>query len=101
MTKNPYINAGLAALYIVGIVLFISVVLAPQGDEPETILIPITMLCLFVISAATMGYIFFYQPLMMYLEGDKNGAVRFFLKTLGAFATLTFFIVTALIISSQ
>ncbi len=99
MTKNPYLNAVFAGLYIVAIVLFITVVLE-NTEGPDTILAPITMLSLLVLSAATMAYLFFYQPLMMYLEGNKQDAVRFFVKTLAAFAGVTGIVIVALLITS-
>ncbi len=37
-------------------------------------------------SAASMGYLFLYQPLQLYLEGEKKKSVDLFLKTLGVFA---------------
>jgi hypothetical protein len=85
MTKNPFLNALVALVYIVLVVsgLFYSPIFV--GDEPN-ILIPISVLSLFVFSAASMAYIFLYQPLQLFLEGEKKKAVDLFLKTLGAFA---------------
>ena len=48
MTKNPFINALLAAVYIAGVVFLIHFGLASLETEPETIVIPIAMLSLFV-----------------------------------------------------
>ncbi len=88
MTQNPFYNAVLAAGYIVLVVTVMS--FTQQVDIPEpSMLIPITMLSLFVLSATMMGYIFFYQPVQMYLDGDKKAAVDLFLKTLGFFACIT------------
>ena len=98
MTKNPYLNAFIAALYIVGVVHFIQYVLAP-GDGPETILIPIAMLSLLVLSAAFMGFLFFYEPLQKFLDGDRAGGVRFFLQTLGTFAAITITLLSVLAFS--
>ncbi len=87
VTKNPLLNALSAAAYIVGIVSLIS--LGESMDQPETILIPIVMLSLFVLSAAIMGFIFFYHPVLLFLEGKKGDAVALFLKSLGFFACIT------------
>lgn len=92
MTKNPFWNAAFAALYIIGIVSLIQYVLAPLDVEKnveKTILIPIMMLSLFVLSAAVMGYIFFGVPVQLYLDGEKKQAVHLFLKTVAAFAGIT------------
>ncbi|MEK7176936.1 MAG: hypothetical protein AAB719_01395 [Patescibacteria group bacterium] len=57
----------------------------PDGRE-ETILMPILMLSLFVLSAAVMGYLFVYEPLRLHLDNQRQEAVSFFLKTVGTFA---------------
>src|SRR3989344_7894488 len=88
MTQNPLYNAVLAAGYIVLVALIMNY--AHQVNVPEQgILIPVTVLSLFVLSAAVMGFIFLYQPVQMYLDGQKKEAVDLFLKTLGVFACIT------------
>jgi hypothetical protein len=84
MTKNPFINALAGLLYIVLIVsaAFYS---SAFGGPDQSIFYPIAALSLFVFSAATMGYLFLYQPLQLFLEGEKKKAVDLFLKTLGIF----------------
>ncbi len=85
MTKNPVINALAGLLYIVSVVSLLYY--APMFfGRVENITIPIAMLSLFVFSAASMGYIFLYQPLRLFLEREKKKSVDLFLKTLGAFA---------------
>lgn len=87
MTKNPFLNAVAAALHIALIALVMFYGLKTVKDE--TILIPITVLSLFVLSAAVMGSIFFYQPVRLYLDGEKSQAVNLFFKTLAVFAAVT------------
>lgn len=89
MTKNPYLNAIIAGLYIVLIVLLITYGPALVRDKPDTILAPMAMLSLLVCSVAFMGYVFFYQPILMYAEGHKREAVELFTKTLTTFAVIT------------
>ncbi len=89
MTRNPYINALVAALYIVFVVLLITYGPAYVRDKPDTILAPMAMLSLLVFSVALMGYLFFLQPVQMFLEGQKREAVELFTKTLGSFAVIT------------
>jgi hypothetical protein len=85
MTKNPIINALLGLLYIVLVVSL--VYYSPNSiDKVGSIFLPIAMLSLFVFSAACMGYLFLYQPLQLFLEGEKKKSVDLFLKTLVAFA---------------
>lgn len=87
MTKNPFINALCAGLYIVGIVYVLSFA-ERLADTPDTIFIPMAMLSLFVFSAAFMGYAFLYQPLSLFLEDKKQEAASFFIKTLLTFGAI-------------
>jgi hypothetical protein len=89
MNKKPYINALLAEAYIVALVL--TIMRGPHGVEPS-IVIPIMMLSVFVLSAALMGYLFLSKPLQLYLDGDKKEAVTFFMHTVAAFAGITLFV---------
>src|ERR1700683_3992781 len=72
MTKNPYLNALCAGLYIVCIVLLITYGPALVRGKPDTILAPIALLSILVCSVAFMGYTFFFQPILMYMEGQKR-----------------------------
>ena len=89
MTRNPYLNALCAAAYIVLLVLLVSYGPFLARAKPDTILAPMAMLSLLVLSAAFMGYTFFFQPVLMYIEGKKREAVELFTKTLAAFAVIT------------
>jgi len=88
MTKNPFYNAIFASFYIVVVATFMTSMehLAPQG---KTILVPVAMLSLFVLSAAIMGYIFCYEPINYFLDGKKNEGLKLFLMTVGVFAVIT------------
>ena len=94
MSRNPYINALAATAYIVFVVLLITYGPAYVRDKPDTILAPMAMLSLLVFSVALMGYLFFLQPIQMFLEGQKREAVELFTKTLGSFAVITGIILT-------
>ncbi len=94
MSKNPFINALCATLYIV--LLVSAMFYSPFfGGEQESIIFPIAGLSLFVFSAALMGYIFLYQPLCLFLDGQKKEAVNLFLKTTAFFAGTTLVLVSA------
>ena len=86
MIKNPFINAMLAAGYIGLIVLTLSTFV--DGPEEGTLLVPMVMLSLLVLSVAVMAVLFFYQPTKIFLDGDREGALKFFSKTILAFAGL-------------
>lgn len=101
MNKNPLVHAFSATAYIALIVLVVfygSSIFEPIED---TILIPIAMLSLLVLSVAVMGYIFFYKPLQLYIDGNKQEAVSFFFKTLGYFAGITVIIFVILLFLSR
>jgi hypothetical protein len=55
-------------------------------SQNGTILIPMTMLSLFVLSAAVMGFLFLSEPLYLLMENRKQEAILFFGKTVGIFA---------------
>lgn len=90
MTKNPLYNALSALAYIVLIVSGMTFAESYGKAYPEdNILMPIGMLSLFVLSAATMAFIFFYQPIMLFLDGKRAEAVRLFGLTVAIFAGIT------------
>ncbi len=91
MTTKPFYNAVLAAGYIVGLVYFVFTFVAQPNtpDSQTSLLVPIAMLSLFVLSAAVMTYLFLYEPLMLYFDNKRQEAVRFFLATVGIFALIT------------
>lgn len=95
MTKNPFLNALTALLYIA---LIASLMFYGVGNTPgpDTVIIPIAMISLFTFSAAVMGYVFLYQPLQLYFDGKKKQALNLFLKTLGIFGVITAFLLAAL-----
>ncbi|MDE2399971.1 MAG: hypothetical protein KGL67_03115 [Patescibacteria group bacterium] len=82
--KKPFIHALAAALYIVIIVLVMNVVTSILPGK--TLLIPMAVLSLFVLSAAVMGFLFLSEPIQLYMGGKQKEAVAFFGKTVGFFA---------------
>ena len=82
--KKQILYPFLAAGYIVAILVIISFggKLLPE----QTLVIPIAMLGLFVLSAAVMGFLFLSEPIFLYTENRKQEAVSFFLKEVGIFA---------------
>ncbi|HYK08650.1 MAG TPA: hypothetical protein VEW42_04095 [Candidatus Eisenbacteria bacterium] len=96
MTKNPFINAFAASLYIilVACVMFFGMEHSKPGN---TIIVPIAVLSLLSLSASLMGYFFLYQPVMLYLDGKKKEATTLFVRTILVFAGITAIIFTILI----
>ena len=89
MSKNPFINAASASAYIFLGVTIMSFVTKTLKNKPDTFFAPIVFLSLFTLSAAVMAYLFFYQPLLLLIEGKKKDAVHLFVKTVGVFAIFT------------
>ncbi len=88
MTKNAWLNALGAAAYIV---LISSLMFNAEHwvGPVDTVMAPIAMLSLLVLSASLMSFIFFYQPIRLYVDGDKSAAVKLLLTTIGVFALFT------------
>lgn len=92
MNKKPIYNALLASGYIALVATFI--MYGPKIEHNAGVLAPISILSLLTLSVTVMGYLFAYEPIKMYLDGDKLGATKFFGKTLGSFAIITIVIIT-------
>lgn len=89
MTKNPIFNALGAAGYIILVAVIFNLITETQGGKPDTIFAPVGFLSLLTFSAAAMAFIFFYQPLLLFIEGKKKEAVNLFVKTVGVFGVIT------------
>ena len=89
MSKNPLVNAFSAAAYIFLVVTVMNFVTQPLRNKPDTFFAPITVLFVLTLSVAVMAFLFFYQPLMLFIEGKKKDAVNLFAKTVGIFVGMT------------
>lgn len=98
MSKNPIINALSASAYIILVVAVMAFITHPLKNKPDTFFAPITFLSVLTLSVAVMGYLFFYQPLQLFIEGKKKEAVNLFVRTVGFFAVFT--VVVLILLSS-
>jgi len=89
MSKNPLINALSASAYIILGVTIMTFVSQPLKNKPDTFFTPVVFLSLLTLSVAVMAFIFFYQPLLLFIEGKKKEAVNLFVKTTAIFAAIT------------
>lgn len=88
MSKKLIRTAFLCAL---GEVIYVSLVATVMfivgklfGDKPDPdIIAPIAFLLLFVISAAVSGALILGKPVMLYLDGQKQDALKLFGLTIG------------------
>ncbi|PIS22823.1 hypothetical protein COT49_03480 [candidate division WWE3 bacterium CG08_land_8_20_14_0_20_40_13] len=89
MSKNPIINALSASAYIILVVTVMTFVTHPLKNKPDSLFAPITFLSVLTLSVVVMAFLFFYQPILLFIEGKKKEAVNLFVKTVGIFATIT------------
>ncbi len=89
MSKNPIINALSAAGYIGLVVSVINLISLTNRNKPDTAFAPVVFLSLLTLSVTVMAFLFFYQPLQFFIEGEKKEAVNLFVKTVGVFAAFT------------
>jgi hypothetical protein len=101
MRWNPVINGLGAAAYIGVIALVLQYIGTIRHDTPDTLLDPMAAISLLVFSVAVMGFLFFYQPAIMLLDGKKQEAVAYFFKTLGTFGVITALFVLFLLFGIQ
>jgi len=84
---KTYLNSIYAELYIISVAWIMNHVGAP--DTPDTFFDSVAALSLFVLSVAVMGYLFFGEPLQLYLDGKKKQSISFFMRTITGFAIIT------------
>ncbi|OGK64518.1 hypothetical protein A2209_02360 [Candidatus Roizmanbacteria bacterium RIFOXYA1_FULL_41_12] len=89
MSRNPIINALSASAYIILVVTIMTLVTQPLKNKPDTFFAPVTFLSVLTLSVTVMAFLFFYQPLQLFIEGKKKEAVNLFVKTVGVFAIIT------------
>ncbi len=101
MTKNPFLNALAAAVYIIFVasMMFYGPQYLGAQNKPDNVMAPIAFISLFTLSAAAMIYTFLYEPVRLALGGEKERAFSLFLQTVGIFAILTVVILGALVFS--
>jgi hypothetical protein len=97
--KQSLAYAAFAALYVTVVA---AVMRNAQtlfgGNGPDTVLAPMGILMLLVVSAATMGLLIFGKPVMLYIDGKKREAVTMASCTVGilaAFTVLVFVVMAA------
>ena len=86
--KRAFIDSIGTAIYIILVVSFIFS-LQIFSRQKDIIIIPISMLLLFVSSAAITGFLVFGKPVMLYIDGKKREAVSLLGYTLGILFLIT------------
>ena len=87
--KKAFLNSLLTSLYIVAVGLFLYYGSLIKLGRANTFLAPITLLFLFVFSAAFTGFLLLGKPAQMYIDGKKKEALSLITYTLGFFFGFT------------
>ncbi len=89
------LNALATSAYIILIAssLFYIPKISGLDKSPDTVFAPIVMLSLLVFSVAIVGSLIFGRPILWYLDGKKEEAIRLLFATL-----VIFFVITAIAI---
>lgn len=89
MTKNPFINALSASAYIILVVTIMNFASQILRNKPDTAFGPVALLSLLTLSVTVMAYLFFYQPLQLFIERKKKQGLNLFIQTVGIFGVIT------------
>jgi len=82
--KYAALNALGTVAYIALVATFFANANSLFGDKAEgTVLIPMAMLLLFVVSASITGSLVLGRPILWYLDGKKKDAVALLMATIG------------------
>lgn len=101
LNKDALRNASLTALYVIGIGAFMYYGASIKIGRSNTILIPITLLLLFVSSAAITGFLIFGKPAQLYVDGKKKEAISLLFNTLLILGAVTLFFIVLLLLFTR
>lgn len=95
--KMPFLHSICVVIYVSLVALIMQNGNKLFGKE-DTVLTVIGVLLLFSVSAAIVGSLIFARPIIMVLAGDRKGAVRFAVTTIGflVLEAILFFIAMAI-----
>ncbi len=95
--KRSFLNAFGVLAYVSAVASFM---FHGKGLFPgeDNFLMPILMLLLLIVSAATTGFLVFGKPIMLYLDGAKKEAFSMLLATIGWLALFLLIVFVALLL---
>lgn len=99
--KNALLHALATSLYIILIGAFMFYGSQIKLGRANLVLVPISLLLLFVFSAALTGFLIFGKPAQMYIDGKKKEALSLISYTLVFFSVVTFFALVLFIIFTR
>lgn len=94
-------NSLATTFYVFLVAAFMSYGEEAKFGRINTILIPVTMLLLFVLSAAITSFLIFGKPAQMYVDGKRKEALTLLGYTLASFGAITVIAVVLLITISS
>ncbi len=80
--RRGLLSAAGVTAYVTIVATFMFNAKALFGDKPNTVLAPISMLVLLVLSVGVVGTLIFLRPVLTYLDGKKLEAVQLLVATL-------------------
>ena len=83
LVKKSFINAFGMVAYVILVVTFMSNVERIFVGRQDSVMAPISMLLLFVTSAAITAGLILGKPVMLYLDNQKQDAIKLFGYTVG------------------
>jgi nitrogen fixation/metabolism regulation signal transduction histidine kinase len=99
--KNAVFNALATVLYIIAVGFFMYYGSLVKIGRTNTMLVPIALLLLLVLSAAITGFLIFGKPALMYIDGKKKEAISLLTYTLTFFSIITLIAIVLLVIFTQ
>ena len=99
--KTALVNALLTTLYIILVASFMFFGSQVKIGRANSILVPITLLLLFVFSASLTGFLILGKPVLMYIDGKKKEALALLTYTLTFFSIITFIAIILLIVFTR
>lgn len=98
---NALLNALATTVYVAAVGSFMYLGSVVKLGRTNTLLIPIAMLLLFVLSAAVTGFLIFGKPAQWYVDGKKKEALSLLKYTLFFFGILTFLALVVLFVFAR
>jgi hypothetical protein len=99
--KTALINSIATAFYVIAVGCFMYFGSLIKLGRANTFLVPVTLLLLFVFSAAITGFLIFGKPTQMYVDGKKKEALSLLTYTLTFFSIITFIAIILLILFTR
>ncbi|MDD4412644.1 MAG: hypothetical protein PHR00_03285 [Patescibacteria group bacterium] len=83
LIKKSLINAFGMVVYVILVAIFMSKAERIFGGHKDSVVAPISMLLLFVTSAAITAGLIIGKPIMLYLDNQKQDSIKLFGYTVG------------------